>query len=203
MSRLPEHANLEHLKKQAKALLPELQRQNPKAKLADALHAVARQYGFSTWPSLKEHLADGSAGETATENPFAGVWRANIQQSKRHPAYPFESATVKIAVSGAVYTISQQVIEPSGQPQRSTSVIHVDGEERPPEASGFCVVAKRIAARVIEVTATKDGLVVGRGSYEVSRDGTSLTVSTKNAGANADGWQSEFDQIIRFDRVTL
>jgi len=92
--------------------------------------------------------------------------------------------TVNIAVSGAVYTISQQVIEPSGQPVRSTSVIHVDGEEQPPEGSGVSVVAKRIASRVIEVTATKDGLVVGRGSYEVSRDGTSLTVSTKNASAN-------------------
>jgi hypothetical protein len=201
MSRLPEHANLEHLKKQAKALLPELQRQNPNAKVADALHAVARQNGFSTWPQLKEHVGDGSPDETAAENPFAGVWRANIEQSKRHPAYPFESATVNIAVSGAVYTISQQVIEPSGQPVRSTSVIHVDGEEQPPEGSGLSVVAKRIASRVIEVTATKDGLVVGRGSYEVSRDGTSLTVSTKNASANTDGWESDFDQIIVFDRV--
>src|SRR4029453_16590666 len=160
MSQLPEHANLEHLKKQAKAFLPELQRQKPEAKLADALHAVARQYGFSTWPLLKEHLGDGSPDETEAENPFAGVWKANVEQSKRHPAYPFESATVTIAVSGDAYTISQEVMEPSGQPQRSTSTIQVGVEERTPEIGGYSVVAKRIASRVIDVTATKDGLIV-------------------------------------------
>src|SRR5262245_46921475 len=130
MSQLPEHANLEHLKKQAKTLLPELQRQNAEAKLADALHAVARQYGFGSWPQLKEHLDAGLPTDTTAENPFAGVWKANIERSKRHPAHPFESAEVTIAVSDDAYTISQEVIEPSGQPQRSTSVIHVGGEER-------------------------------------------------------------------------
>jgi hypothetical protein len=54
MSRqLPAHPNLEHLKKQAKDLLPDLQRQNPGSKLADALHTIAREYGFTTWPELK------------------------------------------------------------------------------------------------------------------------------------------------------
>jgi hypothetical protein len=54
MSRhLPTHANLDHLKKQAKARLADLRRHNPGAKLADALHAIARDYGFSSWPELK------------------------------------------------------------------------------------------------------------------------------------------------------
>lgn len=54
--RLPAHPNLEHLKKQAKDLLADLRRQNPAAKLADAQQAVAREYGFATWPQLKSHV---------------------------------------------------------------------------------------------------------------------------------------------------
>jgi hypothetical protein len=69
---LPAKANLEHLKEQAKDLLRKVQRGDAAAiervrshvtfsasaslKLADAQHAIARDYGFSSWPKLKEHV---------------------------------------------------------------------------------------------------------------------------------------------------
>ena len=73
MSRdLPAHPSLEYLKKQAKDLLHKLQRADSKAterlrrlgltsaaqhaKLSDAQHAIAREYGFSTWAKLKNHV---------------------------------------------------------------------------------------------------------------------------------------------------
>jgi hypothetical protein len=57
MSRdLPPRPDLAHLKKQAKALLRELRQRDANASLADALHAVARDYGFASWPKLKAHL---------------------------------------------------------------------------------------------------------------------------------------------------
>ena len=53
MSReLPAKANLEYLKKQAKQLL----RAMPQAKLADAQHRLAGEYGFATWAKLKSHV---------------------------------------------------------------------------------------------------------------------------------------------------
>lgn len=59
MSReLPSKPNLEFLRKQAKELLPELQRENASAKLADAQHTLARDYGFASWPKLKEHVEE-------------------------------------------------------------------------------------------------------------------------------------------------
>lgn len=74
MSReLPAKANLEHLKEQAKDLLRKLQQGDAAAiervrshvsfsapaslKLADAQHVIARDYGFSSWPKLKQHLS--------------------------------------------------------------------------------------------------------------------------------------------------
>lgn len=52
MSReLPENPSLEHLKKQAKEL-----RNARQGKLAEAQHALAREYGFSNWAKLKAHV---------------------------------------------------------------------------------------------------------------------------------------------------
>ena len=64
--------NLDHIKKQAKRLLRGLQKQDPQAleryrvtlsrpapaepKLADAQHALALEYGFTSWPKLKAHV---------------------------------------------------------------------------------------------------------------------------------------------------
>lgn len=69
---LPAKPNLEHLKKQAKELLSQFQQGDAaaiqrfgslasspapeKAKLADAQHLIAREYGFASWPRLKQQV---------------------------------------------------------------------------------------------------------------------------------------------------
>jgi hypothetical protein len=53
----------------------------------------------------------------------------------------------------------------------------------------------------LETVAAKNGQIVGRGMYEVSADGRTLTVSATGPGANADGWQTDCAQVIVFDRV--
>jgi hypothetical protein len=64
MSReLPTHPNLDHLKKQARRRLRDLQRHYPKSKLADAQHSIAREYGFSSWPELKARVELASAAD--------------------------------------------------------------------------------------------------------------------------------------------
>ena len=68
MSRdLPARPSLDHLRKQAKAVLRSMREHRAEAKLSDAQHAVAREYGFTSWPKLKAHLAalperDGAGG---------------------------------------------------------------------------------------------------------------------------------------------
>lgn len=56
MAALPEAPSLEWLRKQAKQQLAVLRRTNPAAKLADAQLAVAREYGFPSWRTLKSHV---------------------------------------------------------------------------------------------------------------------------------------------------
>jgi ankyrin repeat protein len=66
---LPDRPNLTWLRKQAKTRLAELRRGNPDAKLAEAQFEIAKQYGFSSWRALKEHLdsltLEGQIIETA------------------------------------------------------------------------------------------------------------------------------------------
>lgn len=66
---LPPAPNLEHLRKQAKALLRAFRKKEPQVvakfralelkatpKLSDAQHLIAREYGFDNWAQLKEHV---------------------------------------------------------------------------------------------------------------------------------------------------
>ncbi|HLK66180.1 MAG TPA: ankyrin repeat domain-containing protein [Bryobacteraceae bacterium] len=103
MSReLPAKPNLEHLKNQAKALLHSFQQGYAEAiqrfvavsassapKLADALHTVAREYGFSTWPKLKEHVESLSRVWTPPELLTAAIRASDAARTarvlKEHP----------------------------------------------------------------------------------------------------------------------
>ena len=60
---LPERPNLRHLKDQAKDLL---KAGNAKS-LADAFFKIARFYGFSSWPSLKAHVASIAVNAASEE----------------------------------------------------------------------------------------------------------------------------------------
>src|SRR5262245_16019423 len=54
--RLPERPSLEQLRKQAKEHLDTLCAADPSATLSMAQHALAREYGFDSWPSLVHHV---------------------------------------------------------------------------------------------------------------------------------------------------
>src|ERR1044071_3791263 len=54
--KLPARPSLEQLRKQAKERLDALRATEPSAPLADAQYAVARDYGFESWPRLVHHV---------------------------------------------------------------------------------------------------------------------------------------------------
>src|SRR3954447_3540816 len=53
---LPRRPSLEHLRNEARDLHRECKATDPDAKLSSAQLAVARSYGFSSWPKLREHV---------------------------------------------------------------------------------------------------------------------------------------------------
>lgn len=181
MSRnLPPHPNLEHFKKQAKDLLHDLQQHNPAAKLAEAQFALAREYGFASWPKLKSYVESLSTiSESDKGNPFVGKWTANLSKSKRHPGNQFRSATIEFTVDVDTVTIIDVVVDESGHEVTGKNTILVDGVEHAAENdSGYVLTAKWNGSRIIETMATKDGQVAGWGRYEVSNDNKTLTISS-------------------------
>lgn len=58
---LPPRPSLDHLRKRAKELLRHIRLHHPHATLADAQHALAREYGFTSWPKLKAHVEVAAA----------------------------------------------------------------------------------------------------------------------------------------------
>ena len=193
MSRvLPQHPNLEFLRKQAKSLLVEMQQRNAGAQLSEAQHALARDYGFASWPKLKAFVDAQAAAGSPPVSAFAGTWMANLEKSKQHPGNPFRSAIIEIDVLGDRFTITDTVIDEAGREETATHVIQADGKtyassDRPE----YSLVARLRGQRVLETVATKAGDVVGRGRYEVSADGASLRISDGDDG-----------QLIVLDRVT-
>ena len=87
---LPTRPSLEHLKKQARERLRELQVRVPDAQLADAQHEIAREYGFASWPKLKAHIqaltSTGDAPQPPTGAPSPPVGHSGASSS---PDYGF------------------------------------------------------------------------------------------------------------------
>jgi uncharacterized protein (TIGR03067 family) len=88
--KLPARPNLEHLRSQAKTLLPSLKKKNPKARLADAQLATARRAGFASWPALARHVEQLRALE--------GDWRFAALEIDGHvvPANALTDARILI-----------------------------------------------------------------------------------------------------------
>jgi hypothetical protein len=55
---LPPFPNLEHLRKQAKALLTSMREEDARTRLSDAQFSIARHYGFESWPQLKRYVEE-------------------------------------------------------------------------------------------------------------------------------------------------
>jgi hypothetical protein len=180
MSRsLPPHPNLDHLKKQAKELLRDLRQQNPTAKLADAQHALARDFGFASWPRLKLYVESlPPLTRPSVQNPFVGKWSANLSKSRRHPGNLFQSALLQFAVSGDVVTITDSVVDDSGREHQGQNTVVADGQEHPSEhGNGYILKVNWRSPQILETVATNDGQVVGWGTYQVSDNGQTLTIS--------------------------
>ena len=133
----------------------------------------------------------------AKQSPFVGNWVANLSKSKQHPNHQFKSATLQFAVQGDTVMLTQGGVNASGQEESGTITLQADGKEYPiPQAPGVVSVVRWVGSNVLETIGKKDGQIVGRGTYQVSADGKTLTAIV--SGTDASG--AAFDQVIVFDR---
>lgn len=179
MSRqLPPRPNFEYLRKEAKDLLEELKRQDPSTQLADAQHALAREYGFASWPALKASVEDRLAAFVRGARLFAGAWEADLARSQRHPANQFQRATIEFEVDDEDLRMSDLVVDEAGREERHVNTIRADGRERAAEPRrGYSVRASWRDPFTLETVGLKNGQPIGGATYAVSSDGRTLTIS--------------------------
>ena len=136
--------------------------------------------------------------ETKTKgNVFAGTWKADLSKSQRDPNHQFQSLTMRFEVSDEAVSFTFIGVNMGGKEESGTRKVRPDGKEYPvDEAPGVVAIARWVGSNTLELVAKKDGKVVGESTYEVSKDGKTLTSIVK--GTDAKGRQ--FEQVIVFDR---
>jgi hypothetical protein len=154
-SELPPHPNLEHLKKQARERLRELQMRVPGAQLADVQHALAREYGFASWPKLKAHVdaLASSAASPPTSRPPQPPAGHDGESSPRDYGFNQYSERAKKATFFSRWEASQLGSPTIECEHLLLGVVHARQDIAPVSASGFAPPIAEIRATVGAISA--------------------------------------------------
>lgn len=144
---------------------------------------------------------------TMTGDVFEGTWKARNDQSQWDPAYTPEQACLRFEATEAGYLlVAYGIKDGHAVAERPTSII-ADGRRRPivdlggrpipGVPAGAVSFGSRPDDRTIEAGAEVDGNVLGKGTYRVSDDGGTLTVTTEGVGL-----KGPFKTVAVFERVT-
>jgi hypothetical protein len=128
------------------------------------------------------------AGLGAAQDPLIGTWKLNLAKSKYSPGPPPQSATVKYELYGE----NGMKVTADGTNPEGKRVVYgysggFDGKDAPVTGNENVDAAsmKRINSHTTEYTYKKAGKVTAAGRRAVSKDGKTLTITTK--GTNAKG----------------
>ena len=137
---------------------------------------------------------------------FEGTWKANNEKSHWDPAYTPEQACLRFEATDEGYLLVAYGIK-DWQPvaERPTKII-ADGRRRPivdlngrpipGVPAGAVAFGTHPDPRTIEAGAEVDGRTLGQGTYRVSDDGQTMTVTTEGMGLNGP-----FKTVAVFERV--
>jgi hypothetical protein len=154
---------------------------------------------LSTWTRRIKEL-------TMTGDLFEGTWKAQNENSQWDPASTPEQACLRFEATGTGYLlVAYGIKEGQAVAERPTSII-ADGRRRPivdlngrpipGVPAGAVTFGSRPDPRTLEAGAEVDGKVLGKGTYRVSDDGKTLTVTTEGTGL-----KGPFKVLAVFERV--
>ena len=135
-----------------------------------------------------------------------GTWRARNDQSRWDPNYTPEQACLRVEATDTGYLlVAYGIKDGKAVAERPTAII-ADGRRRPlvdlngrpipgvpPGAMTFGSCPDR---QTLEAGAEADGKVLGKGTYHVSDDGQTMTVTTEGIGL-----KGPFKTVAVFERV--
>src|SRR5439155_10622788 len=120
-------------------------------------------------------------------DPIVGTWVLNIAKSRYAPGPAPKSETRTYVVAGPDIKATSKGTDSDGKPTTAEWTVNYDGRDRPqtgnPDADTLSL--KRIDAHTTEFMQKKAGKVVITGTRTISKDGKTMTITTK--GTNAKG----------------
>ena len=133
----------------------------------------------------------------AADDPFLGSWHANLSKSKPDPNHRLQKATLRFEREGDIVWLTSSGVNAAGKEVSQKTALRPDGKEYAvPAAPGIMLVTSRPDPRIIEMVGRKDGRAISRATYEVSRDGKTLTAKV----GGVDDKSRPLDHYLVFDR---
>ena len=134
---------------------------------------------------------------SAQTDPHVGMWKLNPEKSKFTPGPAPRSGTFTYEADGQNLTLLTQGVDAEGKPIKSKQTVILDGKEHPtPNPAYDTSVTKRIDASSYEISWKKAGKVLQTTTNAVSKDGKTLTLTSK--GTNAKG--ETINNVAVFDK---
>jgi hypothetical protein len=126
-------------------------------------------------------------GQANDLGPFSGTWKINLAKSKYDPGPGPKTATIRYEPSANGFVFTLDGVGTNGQPTHVVAKAAFDGKEYPLEgaAQKTLRVYRRIDTHTFEETDSVAGKVTLTRRVTVSKDGKTLTVTSK--GTNAQG----------------
>lgn len=143
---------------------------------------------------------------TMADDLFEGTWRARHDASSWDPSYTPEQACLRFEATDKGYLLvaygikdgqacaeRPTAITPDG---RRRPILDLNGRPIPGVPPGAVAFGSQPDPRTIEAGAEVDGKVLGKGTYAVSADGNTLTVTNEGIGL-----KGPFKSVAVFERV--
>jgi len=137
-------------------------------------------------------------GTALAADPAIGTWKLNLAKSTFSPGPAPKSQTRTYVESAQGVTLTIKTTAADGKESTATLTFKDDGKPNPVAGNpDFDMVSvTRVDALTFHSTQTKAGANVGTGVRTVSKDGKTLTFSSKGTHANG----GKYEDVSVFDR---
>ena len=139
-------------------------------------------------------LLASPASILAQTDPFAGTWKLNVTKSKYDPGPSPRSQTRLWEPSGDGQMVSVESIDATGNRRTFGYWIKYDGIDHPITGTivngADSIATKHIDTYTLGATFKRNGKIIERATFAVSKDGKVVTVTAKGTTANGQAFSN-------------
>jgi hypothetical protein len=154
--------------------------------MINGFHSLRVRSAVRIVPALLLAATVGSIASAQGESRV-GTWELNLSKSTFSPGPPPKRQTLTFQAAAPQWMVLLQGIDASGKPinpDMNNLMINFDGRDHPTETEDYDTTAwKRVDANKYEVIRKKAGKVVLTSTNVLSKDGKTMTITTKGYNA--------------------